>query len=75
MRGKILLFDSNSRRGVIEDKNKNKYNFHIGEWLSEQPIIVGEEVNFEIPKEDALNIRVEKRQKILNFFKKIKERL
>jgi len=67
MRGKVLLFDYDTHRGIIEDKNKNRYSFHIGEWLSEQPIVVGEEVNFEIPKEDAINIKANKK---LNFFKR-----
>jgi len=60
MKGKVLFFDTEKNRGVIEDKNKNQYSFHIGEWIGEEPIIVGEEVSFEIPKEEALNIRVKK---------------
>ena len=70
MRGKVLLFDINTRRGVIEDKNRNRYDFHIREWLSEQPIVVGDEVTFEIPKEEALNVRVEEGWKFLDFFSK-----
>jgi len=68
MRGKVLLFDYNSHRGVIEDGDQNRYSFHIGEWLSDQPIIIGEEVNFDIPKEEALNIRVKKRRKFLGSY-------
>ena len=71
MKGKVLLFDLDTHRGIIEDKNQNRYSFHIGEWLSEQPIVVGEEVSFEIPKEEAINIVVKKRKrKFGNFFNK-----
>ena len=56
MKGKVLLFDLDTHRGIIEDKNQNRYSFHIGEWLSEQPIVVGEEVSFEIPKEEAIKV-------------------
>jgi hypothetical protein len=70
MRGKVILFDHNTHKGVIEDKHKNRYSFHIGEWLSKQPIIVGEEVSFEIPKEEAINIEVNTKQNFLNFFLK-----
>lgn len=71
MKGKVLLFDLDTHRGIIEDKNQNRYSFHIGEWLSEQPIVVGEEVSFEIPKEEAINIVVKKRKKKFgNFFNK-----
>ena len=70
MKGKVLLFDYNSRKGIIEDKNQNRYSFHIGEWLSEQPVKVGEEVSFEIPQEEALNIQIEKKRNFFIFFSK-----
>ena len=68
MRGRVLIYDDYTKRGIIEDNQNNQYNFHIGEWLSGKPIVVGEEVSFEIPREDALNIRVQKRQSFLDFF-------
>ena len=62
MRGKILLFDYKNRRGIIQDKKGYRYSFHIGEWLSDGEIHIGEEVNFEIPKiEEAINIRVKEK--------------
>ena len=36
MKGKVLFFDTEKNRGVIEDKNKNQYSFHIGEWIGEE---------------------------------------
>ncbi len=66
MKGTILLFDNDTQRGIIEDKQKNRYTFHIGEWLSNQQIVVGNKVYFEIPKEEAINITVDKKQKIFN---------
>ena len=68
MKGKVILFNNNTHKGVIEDKYKNRYSFHIGEWLSEQPITIGKEVNFEIPKEEALNIREDKKRNFFKFF-------
>jgi hypothetical protein len=72
MKGKVLFFDTETNRGIIEDKNKNQYSFHIGEWIDEEPIIVGEEVSFEIPKEEALNIRVRK-SLFYSLFKRIRK--
>jgi len=65
MKGKVLLFDHNSQKGVIVDKKQNQYHFHIGEWLSEESIVVGKEVIFDMPKEEAFNIQVKKKR---NFF-------
>lgn len=62
MKGTVLSYDSKNRRGIICDSNQNRYSFHIGEWLSEEPIVEGEEVDFEIPKEEAINIKVKKRR-------------
>jgi len=75
MKGKVLFFDTDTNRGIIEDKNKNQYSFHIGEWIGDEPIIMGKEVSFDIPKEEALNIRV-KQSLFYSLFRKIrKERL
>lgn len=67
MRGTVLFFDSDTRRGVITDKYKNLYNFHIGEWLSDEQIEEGKEVYFETPKNEAVNIFTDKKE---NFVKK-----
>ena len=62
MRGKVIMFDYQSRKGIIEDKKKNRYSFHIGEWLSEEKIQIGKEVEFEIPVvNEAINIRYKER--------------
>ena len=66
MKGTVLLFNDDTRRGIIEDKNQNRYSFHMGEWLSNQQIVVGDKVCFETPKEEAINITVDKKQKFLN---------
>jgi len=70
MKGTVLLFDHISNKGVIVDKKQNQYHFHIGEWLSAVPIKVGQKVVFEIPKEEAFNIQVRKKQRFLDFFLK-----
>ncbi len=62
MKGRVLQFDYKNRRGVVQDQKGYKYNFHIGEWLSDREITIGEEVNFEIPiVEEAINIRAKER--------------
>lgn len=66
MKGKVLFYDKKLRRGVIQDKSNNRYSFHIGEWLSDEPISEGEEVIFELPKEEAISIQ---RNKTMIFFK------
>ena len=67
MKGSILIYDNDTKRGVILDSQNNEYDFYIGEWLSEKPIVMGEEVSFEIPREEAININTSDK---LNFFKK-----
>ena len=62
MKGRVLLFDYKNRRGVIQDQEGYRYSFHIGEWLSDKIITIGEEVDFEIPiVAEAINIRAKKR--------------
>ena len=62
MKGQVLFFDTDSKKGIIVDKYKNQYNFHIGEWLSETQIKEGEKVYFDIPKNEAVNIVVNKKR-------------
>ncbi|KIM03198.1 MAG: hypothetical protein KU29_12545 [Sulfurovum sp. FS06-10] len=66
MKGKVLFYDKKFRRGIIQDKSNNRYSFHIGEWLSDEPVSEGEEVIFELPKEEAISIQ---RHETMNFFK------
>jgi len=74
MRGRVLIYNNDTKRGVIQDDKDNRYDFHIGEWLSEEPIIVGEVVDFEIPREDAINISVNRGKSFLsNFIEKGKK--
>jgi len=67
MRGEVVFFDGDTKKGIITDKYKNQYNFHIGEWLSEKQIKEGEKVYFDIPKNEAVNIFINKKE---NFIKK-----
>jgi hypothetical protein len=71
MRGKVLIFNQKTKKGLIKDRNGNLYSFHIGEWLSRSPVKIGKEVYFEIPKEEAINIRTIK----ISFFKKKLEKI
>ena len=64
MKGSILIYDNDTKRGVILDSQNNEYDFYIGEWLSEKPIVMGEE---------AINICVKERNhinQIPHFFNK-----
>jgi|GEM_PF-5563832 len=72
MKGKVLIFNIKTKRGFIQDRKGNLYSFHIGEWLSGTDIKIGKDVYFDIPKEEAINIRTVKiffLKKILQKFK------
>lgn len=75
MRGIVLTYDNDTKRGVIQDTQNNRYDFHIGEWLSEKLIIIGEEVCFEIPKEEAINIKSSERFSFFKNFFRIEKKL
>ena len=59
MKGKVLLFDSDSNEGEIEADNGLVYEFHIGEWLSCGKIETGCRVGFEVMDDEARHIRRE----------------
>lgn len=69
MRGRVLFYDKKRRRGIIEDAYNHQYNFHVGEWLSNEPIKEGKEVKFTLPKEEAISIEINQER---NFFEKLK---
>jgi cold shock CspA family protein len=79
MKGEVLLFDKNTNRGIITDKNQNKYYFHLGEWLSDEKIEKGEKVSFNIPHNEAIDIYINKKKTFINrlksLFKLQKEKL
>jgi len=75
MKGKVLLFDYSCQKGVIVDKNKNHYHFHIGEWLSEEPIEIGKDVVFDMPREEAFNVQVKEEKDFFSFCLKIGKKL
>lgn len=60
MTGQVIAFDNETNEGWILGKNNKKYSFHIGEWLSECKIVVGQKIYYEIEEDEARNIQVYK---------------
>ena len=73
MKGIVLHYDTETRRGVIEDHLQNRYDFHIGEWLSDESVQKGKEVFFETPKNEAVNIQIKRENILKKFFRKGKK--
>jgi len=59
MKGSILIYDNDTKRGVILDSQNNEYDFHIGEWLSEKPIVMSKE---------AIDICIKERNDVVKSF-------
>ena len=59
MKGKVLLFDSDSNEGEIEADNGLVYEFHIGEWLSHGSVEIGYRVSFEVVDDEARHVFME----------------
>ena len=59
MLGKISNFDRETNEGKILGEDRIFYDFHIGEWLSEGNIILGQKVYFEVEEDEARNIELE----------------
>ena len=51
MVGIVLIFDTETNEGHISGNDERIYDFHIGEWLSEGNIILGQKVYFEVEEE------------------------
>jgi cold shock CspA family protein len=60
MLGNVLLFNTNTNEGEIEGVDKRRYYFHIGEWLSNHQIKIGQKVIYDIEEDEARNIKIEK---------------
>lgn len=56
MLGKISTFDNERNEGEIVGEDKVVYPFHIGEWLSNRNISVGQNVYYEVAEDEARNI-------------------
>jgi cold shock CspA family protein len=57
MFGEVVTFNKESNEGKILGKDKQFYEFHIGEWLSSQIISKGQKVSFDVEESEAQNIR------------------
>jgi hypothetical protein len=59
MLGTINRFDKETNEGKILGEDKQLYDFHIGEWLSDNNIILGQKVYYEIEEDEARNIELD----------------
>jgi len=59
MLGTINKFDTETNEGKILGEDKQLYDFHIGEWLSDKNIILGQRVYYEIEEDEARNIELD----------------
>ena len=60
MVGTVLMFDSDTNEGRILGEDKVIYDFHIGEWLSNQIIKIGLKVIYDVEEDEARNIELYK---------------
>ena len=66
MLGAINKFDKETNEGKILGEDKQLYDFHIGEWLSEKNIILGQKVYYEVVEDEARNIELDE-ERVLCF--------
>ena len=59
MLGAINKFDTETNEGKILGEDRQLYDFHIGEWLSNQNIILGQKVYYEVEEDEARNIELD----------------
>jgi hypothetical protein len=59
MLGTINKFDTETNEGKILGEDRQLYDFHIGEWLSERNIILGQKVYYQVEEEEARNIELD----------------
>jgi len=59
MVGSILLFNKDTKEGEIVGVDNRKYYFHIGEWISNSDIKMGQKVYYEIVDNEARNIIID----------------
>jgi hypothetical protein len=72
MFGKITTFNKETNEGKILGEDNKSYEFHIGEWLSSQPIHIEQKVYYEIEENEARNIELDEP---LSFYLKIQVRV
>ncbi|CAA6817398.1 MAG: Unknown protein [uncultured Sulfurovum sp.] len=59
MLGKIITFNKATNEGKILGENQEAYDFHIGEWLSDKNINVGQAVYYDVEEDEARNIVID----------------
>lgn len=59
MLGKIITFNKETNEGKILGENQEAYDFHIGEWLSNGKIDVGQKVYYDVEEDEARNIELD----------------
>jgi len=62
MLGIINKFDTETNEGKILGEDRQLYDFHIGEWLSERNIILGQKVYYQVEEDEARNIELNEEQ-------------
>jgi len=60
MVGKVLFFNKETKEGEIEGVDRQRYYFHIGEWLSYSSIEIGQQVYYQIVDNEARDIVTQK---------------
>jgi hypothetical protein len=56
MEGKILDYNAEQQNGLIRGNDENRYEFNASEFRSQEPIRIGQTVDFKIDGENALDI-------------------
>jgi len=59
MFGKVTTFNKETNEGELLGENNQSCAFHIGEWLSSQPIHIGQKVYYEVEENEARNIELD----------------
>ena len=62
MFGHVVQYSTKSNEGEIVGENKKSYAFHLGEWLSDSLIKVGQKVFYEVEEDEARNIQLDEKQ-------------
>jgi len=66
MFGHVVQYSTESNVGEILGENKKRYSFHLGEWLSDSLIKIGQKVFYEVVEDEARNIELDE-EKVLCF--------
>jgi len=57
---RVIKYNTKTNEGEVLGKDQKYYSFHIGEWLSNTNIRIGETVYYEIVDDEARNIMIDK---------------